>query len=97
LQRFRFEDSMLRVTRVTPKPDEVILVLEGRLYGEWVELLEDECAQLLRTDRRVLLDLASVSFVDRRGARLLRDLAMGRVSLINCPPLVDELVREDAS
>jgi anti-anti-sigma regulatory factor len=86
-----------RLTRVTPAPDEVVLVIEGRLYGEWVELLEDECAQLLRTTQRVLLDLASLSFVDRRGARLLRKLATDQVVLINCPPLVDELVREDAS
>jgi anti-anti-sigma regulatory factor len=88
---------MFRLTRVTPAPDEVVLVIEGRLYGEWVELLEDECAQLLRTTQRVLLDLASLSFVDRRGARLLRKLATDQVVLINCPPLVDELVREDAS
>jgi anti-anti-sigma regulatory factor len=88
---------MFRLTRVTAAPDEVVLVLEGRLYGEWVELLEDECAQLLRTDWRVLLDLASLSFVDQRGARLLRELALGGTILINCPPLVDEMVREDAT
>lgn len=88
---------MLRVTRTTPRPDEVVMIVEGRLYGEWVELLEDQCAQLSRTDRKVLLDLAGVGFVDRRGARLLRDLAASGVALINCPPLVDEMVREDAS
>ena len=88
---------MLRLTRTTPPPDVFVLVLEGRLFGEWVGLLEEECAQLLRTHRRVLLDLASLSFVDRRGARLLRDLVASRVVLIDCPPLVAELVREDAS
>ena len=87
---------MLRLTRTTRHTGEVVLILEGRLYGEWVALLEDECTHLLQTHRRVLLDLASLSFVDRRGARLLRDLR-NRVDLINCPPLVDELVREDAS
>lgn len=88
---------MLRLTRTTQSSDGAVLVLEGRLVGEWVELLEDECAQLLRTDRKVLLDLAAVSFVDRRGARLLRDLAARPVTLVNCSPLVAELVREDAS
>jgi anti-anti-sigma regulatory factor len=87
---------MLRLTRTTRRTDEVVLLLEGRLYGEWVALLEDECTHLLQANRRVLLDLAQLSFVDRRGARLLRDLG-SRVVLINCPPLVDELVREDAS
>lgn len=88
---------MLRLTRTTPNPDEVVVILEGRLYGEWVELLEDECEQLRRTERRVLVDLASVSYVDRRGARLLRELPRRGVALVNCPPLVDEMVREDAS
>jgi hypothetical protein len=44
----------------------------------------------------VLLDLAGVSYLDRRAVRLLRDLARRSVTLINCPPLVDDLVREDA-
>jgi hypothetical protein len=41
--------------------------------------------------------LAGVSYLDRHAVRLLRELAARSVGLINCPPLVDELVREDAS
>lgn len=88
---------MLRLTRITRLPREVILVLEGQIVAEWVGLLEEECLALLRTDQKVLLDLSMVSYLDRRAARLLRDLAGGSVMLINCPPLVAELIREDAS
>jgi anti-anti-sigma regulatory factor len=88
---------MVRLTRTTRLPHEVVLVVEGQIVAEWVGLLEEECRKLLGTDQRVLLDLAGVSYIDRRGARLLRDLAAQSVMLINCPPLVDELVREDAS
>ncbi len=88
---------MVRLTRTTRLPHEVVLVVEGQIVAEWVGLLEEECRKLTGTDQRVLLDLAGVSFIDRRGARLLRDLAAQSVTLINCPPLVDELVREDAS
>jgi len=88
---------MLRVTRTTRPPDEVILLLEGQIVAQWVRLLEDECLELLGADRRVLLDLSGVSYLDRRAAGLLRELAGRSVRLINCPPLVDELVREDAS
>jgi anti-anti-sigma regulatory factor len=95
-QRSR-EDSMLRLTRTTRLPREVILVLEGQVVAEWVGLLEEECLALLRTDQKVLLDLSRVSYLDRRAARLLRDLAAGSIMLINCPPLVAELIREDAS
>lgn len=88
---------MLRLTRTTRLPHEVVLVLEGQIVAEWVGLLEAECLELLGTDRKVFLDLADVSYLDRRAVRLLRELAARSVALINCPPLVDELVREDAS
>ena len=88
---------MLRLTRTTRLPHEVVLVLEGQIIAEWVGLLEAECLELLTTDRNLFLDLAGVSYLDRRAVRLLRELAARSVTLINCPPLVDELVREDAS
>ena len=88
---------MLRLTRTTRLPHEVIVLLEGQIVAEWVELLEAECLPLLQTDQRVLLDLSRVSYLDRRAARLLRDLAASSVQLINCPPLVADLLREDAS
>ena len=88
---------MLRLTRTTRLPHDVILLLEGQIVAEWVELLEAECLTLLQTDQNVLLDLSRVSYLDRRGARLLRDLAARSVKLINCPPLVADLVTEDAS
>jgi anti-anti-sigma regulatory factor len=87
---------MLRLTRTARLPHEVILVVEGQIVAEWVELLEAECLELLGTDRKLFLDLADVSYLDRRAVRLLRELAERSVTLINCPPLVDELVREDA-
>jgi anti-anti-sigma regulatory factor len=88
---------MLRLTRTTRLPHEVILLLEGQIVAEWVELLEAECLTLLQTDQKVLLDLSGVSYLDRRGARLLRELGARSVSLINTPPLVADLVTEDAT
>jgi anti-anti-sigma regulatory factor len=88
---------MLRLTRTTRLPHEVVLIVEGQIVAEWVGLLEAECLELLGTDRKLLLDLADVSYLDRRAVRLLRELAARSVTLINCPPLVDELVKEDAS
>ena len=88
---------MLRLTRTTRFPHEVILLLEGQIVAEWVELLEAECLTLLQADQNVLLDLSRVSYLDRRAARLLRDLAARSVQLINCPPIVADLVAKDAS
>ena len=88
---------MLRLTRTSKPPHEVILLLEGQIVAQWVRLLEDECRELLSADQRVLLDLSGVSYLDRQAARLLRELSDRSVRLINCPPMVDQLVREDAS
>ena len=88
---------MLRLTRTTRLPHEVVVLLEGQIVAEWVELLEAECLTLLQADQQVLLDLSRVSYLDRRAARLLRDLAARSVQLINCPPLVADLITEDAS
>jgi anti-anti-sigma regulatory factor len=88
---------MLRLTRTNKPPHEVILLLEGQIVAQWVRLLEDECRELLSADRQILLDLSGVIYLDRQAARLLRELSERSVRLINCPPLVDELVREDAS
>jgi anti-anti-sigma regulatory factor len=88
---------MLRLTRSTQLPHEVTLVLEGQIVAEWVGLLEAECQALLHTDQRLLLDLSGVNYLDRRAAALLRTLAGRSVQIITCPPLVAELVREDAS
>ena len=88
---------MLRLTRTSQPPDDVILLLEGQIVAQWVRLLEEECLELLGTGCQVLLDLSGVSYLDRHAARLLRELGNRSVRLINCPPLVDELVREDAS
>jgi anti-anti-sigma regulatory factor len=88
---------MLRLTRTTRRPHEVVLVLEGQVVAEWVRLLEEECLELSETDHKLLLDLAGVSYLDRRAVRLLRELSARSVSIINCPPLVEDLLREDAS
>ncbi len=64
---------MLRLTRTTRLPHEVVLVLEGQIVAEWVDLLEAECLELLGTHGKVFLDLANVSYLDRRAVRLLRE------------------------
>ncbi len=87
---------MLRLTRTSERPMEVILKAEGQIVAEWVGLLEEECLELTARDQQVLLDLGDVSYLDRRAVRLIRALAAGPVSIINCSPLVEELLAEDA-
>lgn len=86
---------MLRLTRTTPNDSEIVLKAEGKIVAEWVGLLETECRELLATDRQVVLDLADISYLDRGAVRVVRELTRDSLRLINCPPLVEELLTED--
>ena len=88
---------MLRLTRSTHRPGHVVLKAEGRIVGEWVRLLEEECRSLARDQDGLALDLASVSYLDQDAVRLLRSLTADKVSLVNCPPLLEELLAEEES
>jgi len=63
--------------------------------AEWAELLEAECRELLAANLCVVLDLGGVSYLDRSAVRMLRELTRGTLGLVNCPPLVEELLTED--
>jgi anti-anti-sigma regulatory factor len=86
---------MLRLTRTTESPSAVVLKAEGRVMAEWAELLEAECRELLAAHLRVELDLGGVTYLDRGAVRMLRKLTRGALGLVNCPPLVEELLTED--
>lgn len=91
---------MLRLTRTTPSPCEIVLKAEGQIVGEWVGLLEAECRELIGSNvsgRQILLDLADVSYLDRQAVRVLRQLIRESVRIIHCPPLVKELLTEVAN
>jgi anti-anti-sigma regulatory factor len=87
---------MLRLTRTNQNATGVVLKAEGQIVAEWVSLLEEECLQLLSSDQPVLLDMSNVSYLDRGAVRMLRNLSGGQLSIINCSPLVEELLAEEA-
>ena len=86
---------MLRLTRTQEHPHQVTLKAEGQLVAEWVDLLEAECLELASGERQVLLDLGDVSYLDHRAVEILRRLTNGRISIVNCSPLVADLLAED--
>jgi anti-anti-sigma regulatory factor len=90
------QNEMLRLTRISLGTSEVVLKVQGQIVGEWVALLESECRELLAKERQVTLDLSEVSYLDRQAVRLLREFRLGSLGLVNCPPLVEELLTEDA-
>ena len=85
---------MLRIVTRRTGNGGATLGLEGRLMGPWVDELERTCVAL--SDRALALDLAGVSFVERRGVHLLRSLDTRGVSLLHCTPFVAEQLRAQA-
>jgi hypothetical protein len=86
---------MLKIVTVDPPAGETVLRLEGQIIGPWVEELRRASEGLLGRGPLVL-DLAHVSFVERRGVELLRALAMRGVPLLHCSAFVAEQLKVQA-
>jgi RNA polymerase sigma-70 factor, ECF subfamily len=63
---------VLRISQRT-EGDTVVLLVEGRLAGPWVEELRHLLEPLVAAPSAVALEMAGVRFVDAAGERLLRD------------------------
>jgi hypothetical protein len=83
---------MLRITNKTVAR-KALLVLEGRLVGEWVQVLNEECSAQIKKGRALSLDLSGLTFVDQDGIALLRQLKGFNASFIECPAFVAALCR----
>jgi anti-anti-sigma regulatory factor len=65
---------VLRITRIDPIEDPETVKVEGRVAGPWVEELSRIAERALAESPRVVVDLSGVTFVDREGIELLRNL-----------------------
>jgi anti-anti-sigma regulatory factor len=87
---------MLRITEITDGGPGVLLKLEGKLRGPWVEELGRVCAELSSGEcREIRLDLSAVTFLDEAGTRLLRELMRGRAAVTASRFVAELLRRED--
>jgi anti-anti-sigma regulatory factor len=86
---------MLRIT-ITPTASAERFKLEGRIAGDSVEELRRLCEERLTgaNRRRILLDLAGVSFIASDGIELIRTLCLRNVTITEPSPFVAELLKE---
>lgn len=84
---------MLRIEKVGEDAASVTLRLEGRVVAQWVVALEDECQRVLQRSKRLILDVAGVTFIDRDGVAMLGDMNGKRLQVVNCSPFLRELLR----
>ena len=84
---------MLKITNIGQIGSDFTVKLEGKLLGPWVE----EVRLHFVTDALTLprLDLSSLTFVDRAGTELLRQLLDRGIQVESCSPYVAEVLHLD--
>ena len=84
---------MLKITRADLSKKEVTLLLDGRVSGQWVELLRETAESMLKQGVRLNVDLKNISFIDCEGIALLRNLIERGVRHTNPPLFVAEQIK----
>jgi len=79
---------VLRIFITDASAEFVALQLDGRITGRWVELLQRTCEVPLQRGARVSVDLKNVSFSNRDGIALLKDLKERGFELLNPSPFI---------
>lgn len=85
---------MLKITRVVLSKQEITLQLDGRVTGQWVELLRESAESVLDEGVKLTVDLKNICFIDCEGITLLKSLIDRGVDPINAPLFVVEQIRK---
>ena len=81
---------MIRITEIE-EDTSVTLRVEGRIVGEWVDLLDTTCREVGDNGVGLTLDLSGVTFVSFAGLDVLRRLRGGGVAFHDCPNYLKDL------
>jgi ABC-type transporter Mla MlaB component len=86
------ETGVLRISITEAVVGLIAVQLDGQVSGQWVELLQKTCEVQLKKGARLTIDLRNVSFADREGIALLRNLRDHRVEILNALPFIAEQI-----
>ena len=84
---------MLKIKRVATLNRKVILQLDGRVAGQWVELLRESAESVIKEGLLLTLDLANICFIDCEGLALIKGLIDRGVRPVNVPLFIVEQLR----
>jgi ABC-type transporter Mla MlaB component len=85
---------MLKITTAVLSKQEITLQLDGRVTGQWVELLRESAKSVLDQGVMLNIDLKNVSYVDCEGIALMKDLIRRGARHINAPLFVAEQIKK---
>jgi len=83
---------MLKITKVVLATQEVTLQLDGRVTGQWVELLRETAELALGEGSRLNVDLENVCFIDCEGIAVIKSLLDRGARHVNMPLFVAEQI-----
>jgi ABC-type transporter Mla MlaB component len=86
---------MLKIECSQPADNLINLKLEGRVIGPWVEEVRRVSEKALASGAALTFDLSEVTFVDREGIALLRDLRDRQAMILNTSVFVAEQLSFD--
>ena len=84
---------MLKITRVATSDQEITLQLDGRVTGQWIELLRESAESVLAEGLQLTLDCENICFIDCEGLVLIKNLIGRRVRQVNAPLFVAEQIK----
>jgi ABC-type transporter Mla MlaB component len=76
-------------------PEMILLKIEGTLTQDSLPVLEEELRQALAVAERVRLDLHDVVYIDPPGVGALRRLPRERAEIVDCTPLIKDLLSKE--
>ena len=85
---------MLKITRVGSLDQEITLLLDGSVTGQWVALLRESAESALEEGIRLTLDLENICFIDCEGLALIKGLMSRGVLEVNAPLFVAEQIKK---
>ncbi len=83
---------MLRITQVREDGDTIHLKVEGRVIGNSVSELDHTCKDCLSRNRRIILDMSDVTYIDRQGVDALKRILGNNVQLTDATLLLQALL-----
>jgi hypothetical protein len=81
-----------RIDRVVSGENRVVLLISGRITGQFVDIIRDVLQQEAGTP---VIDLGNVSLVDREAVRFLAVTGGNGTELRNCPAYIREWVTKE--
>jgi ABC-type transporter Mla MlaB component len=85
---------MLKITSVVLSEKEITLQLDGRVSGQWIELLRETAESMLNQGVRLNVDLKNISFIDCEGIAVIRNLIERGARHQNPPLFVAEQIKK---